>query len=187
VPILKVRSAVDHRDVFFSAPEKAENTKLCTRFPAARLNAVRLQLHALAYNLGNFLRTLATPEPINDWSLTSLKERLIKTGGKICQPSSLCRFPDGRSRRSEHSLCRHPATDRGVAAATRYIDSVVSSVLTSATKLPETCVLMTEKFGIPRHAPASRPSPKTYLQATAGSQRHFSLVKVSPWTQFQPR
>jgi len=31
-------------------------------------NAVRLQLHALAYNLGNFLRTLATPEPIKDWS-----------------------------------------------------------------------------------------------------------------------
>jgi hypothetical protein len=27
-------------------------------------NAVRLQLHALAYNLGNFLRTLATPKPI---------------------------------------------------------------------------------------------------------------------------
>jgi hypothetical protein len=39
---------------------------------------VRLQLHALAYNLGNFLRTLATPEPIKDWSLTSLKEKLIK-------------------------------------------------------------------------------------------------------------
>jgi hypothetical protein len=35
---------------------------------------VRLQIHALAYNLGNFLRTLATPEPIKDWSLTSLKE-----------------------------------------------------------------------------------------------------------------
>jgi hypothetical protein len=33
-----------------------------------------LQLHALAYNLGNFLRTLATPEPVRDWSLTSLKE-----------------------------------------------------------------------------------------------------------------
>jgi hypothetical protein len=37
-------------------------------------NAVRLQLHAFAYNLGNFLRTLATPEPIKDWSLSSLKE-----------------------------------------------------------------------------------------------------------------
>ena len=46
-------------------------------------NAVRLRLHALAYNLGNFPRTLATPEPIKDWSLTSLKEKLIKIGAKI--------------------------------------------------------------------------------------------------------
>jgi hypothetical protein len=46
-------------------------------------NAVRLQLHALAYNLGNFLRTLATPELIKDWSLTSLKEKLIKIGAKL--------------------------------------------------------------------------------------------------------
>jgi hypothetical protein len=52
----------------------------CTTFA---VNAVRLQLHALAYNLGNFLRTLATPEPINDWSLTSLKEKLIKIGAKV--------------------------------------------------------------------------------------------------------
>ena len=44
---------------------------------------MRLQLHALAYNLGNFLRTLATPEPIRDWSLTSLKEKLIKIGAKV--------------------------------------------------------------------------------------------------------
>ena len=34
----------------------------CMRFAA---NAVRLQLHALAYNLANFLRTLATPEAID--------------------------------------------------------------------------------------------------------------------------
>ncbi len=47
------------------------------------VNAVRLQLHALAYNLGNFLRTLATPAPIRDWSLTSLKEKLIKIGAQI--------------------------------------------------------------------------------------------------------
>src|SRR4030088_6699 len=49
-------------------------TRLSCRTLAA--NAVRLQLHALAYNLGNFLRTLATPEP-------SLKEKLIKIGAKI--------------------------------------------------------------------------------------------------------
>jgi hypothetical protein len=52
----------------------------CRTFAA---NAVRLQLNALAYNLGNFLRTLATPEPIKDWSLTSLKEKLIKIGAKV--------------------------------------------------------------------------------------------------------
>ena len=56
-------------------------TRLSCRTFAA--NAVRLQLHALAYNLGNFLRTLATPEPIKDWSLTSLKEKLIKIGAKV--------------------------------------------------------------------------------------------------------
>ena len=35
------------------------------------------------YNLGNFLRALATPEPIKDWSLTSLKDKLIKIGAKV--------------------------------------------------------------------------------------------------------
>jgi hypothetical protein len=59
----------------------AEWTRLSCRAFAA--NGVRLQLHALAYNLGNFLRTLATPEPIKDWSLTSLKGKLIKIGAKI--------------------------------------------------------------------------------------------------------
>lgn len=52
----------------------------CCSFAA---NAVRLQLHALAYNLANFMRTLATPEPIKDWSLTSLREKLVKIGAKI--------------------------------------------------------------------------------------------------------
>jgi hypothetical protein len=52
----------------------------CRSFAA---NAVRLQLHALAYNLGNFLRTLATLEPIKDCSLTSLKENLIKISAKV--------------------------------------------------------------------------------------------------------
>ena len=56
-------------------------TRLSCRTFAA--NAVRLQLHALAYDLGNFLRTLATPEPIKDWSMTSLWEKLIKVGAKL--------------------------------------------------------------------------------------------------------
>ncbi len=52
----------------------------CTRFAA---NAVRLQLHALAYNLANFLRTLALPEAVKHWSLTTLRDRLVKIGAKI--------------------------------------------------------------------------------------------------------
>ena len=101
-------------------------TRLSCRSFAA--NAVRLQLHALAYNLGNFLRALAAPEPIKDWSLTSLKEKADQDRREDRQPLPLCRFPDGRSRHSENSLCRHPTADRGVAADTRYIDSVMRSV-----------------------------------------------------------
>ena len=58
---------------------------------------VRLQLHALAYNLGNFLRTLATPEPIKDWSLTSLKEKLIKIGAKVVNHGRYIAFQWPRS------------------------------------------------------------------------------------------
>jgi DDE family transposase len=52
----------------------------CRRFAA---NAVRLQLHALAYNLANFLRTLTLPEAVNNWSMTTLRDRLVKIGAKI--------------------------------------------------------------------------------------------------------
>ncbi len=37
----------------------------------------------LAYNLGNFLRRLALPGAVKDWSLTTLRENLIKMGGRI--------------------------------------------------------------------------------------------------------
>jgi hypothetical protein len=37
----------------------------------------------LAYNLGNFMRTLAMPKTAEPWSLTSLREKLIKIGAKV--------------------------------------------------------------------------------------------------------
>jgi Transposase DDE domain group 1 len=72
-------------------------TRLSWRTFAA--NAVRLQLHALAYNLANFLRTLATPEPMSDWSLTTLKEKLIKIGAKVVSHGrySCSRWPRSQS------------------------------------------------------------------------------------------
>jgi len=46
-------------------------------------NQVRLQLFALAYNLGNFLRRLALPKSIKDWSLRTMREKLVKIGAKV--------------------------------------------------------------------------------------------------------
>ena len=52
----------------------------CQKF---RNNEVRLQLHALAYNLGNFMRTLALSREVEHWSMTTLREKPIKIGAKI--------------------------------------------------------------------------------------------------------
>ena len=52
----------------------------CHRF---RANEVRLQLSVLAYNLGNLWRRLVLPKRIDTWSLTSLQQRLVKTGGRL--------------------------------------------------------------------------------------------------------
>ncbi|MFQ5974149.1 MAG: IS1380 family transposase [Alphaproteobacteria bacterium] len=46
-------------------------------------NQARLQLHVLAYNLGNFLRRLALPPSVKQWSLTTLRDKLIKIGAKV--------------------------------------------------------------------------------------------------------
>jgi hypothetical protein len=44
---------------------------------------VRLRLHALAYNLANLLRTRALPERVGQWSLATLRNRLVKTDARI--------------------------------------------------------------------------------------------------------
>ena len=77
----------------------------CRTFGA---NPARLQLHALACNLGNFMRTLALPRAAERWSLTSLRQKLIKIGAKAVShgryvtsrwPRSRCR---GRCSRKCH-------------------------------------------------------------------------------------
>ncbi len=52
----------------------------------------------MAYNHANFLRTLATPEAIERWSLTSLRERLIKTGARLVRHGRYAIFQIGQSR-----------------------------------------------------------------------------------------
>jgi hypothetical protein len=57
----------------------------CTRlsYHRFRANEVRLLLGVIAYNLGNLLRRLVLPLAIQSWSLTSLRQRLFKTGGRL--------------------------------------------------------------------------------------------------------
>ncbi len=52
----------------------------CGKF---RNNEVWLQLPALAYNLANFTRTWALPKEVEHWSLTTLREKLVKIGAKV--------------------------------------------------------------------------------------------------------
>ncbi len=55
-------------------------------------NAVRLQLFALAYNLANFMRRLALPGSVKHWSLTTLREKLIKIGAKVVRHARYVTF-----------------------------------------------------------------------------------------------
>ena len=42
-----------------------------------------MQPFALAYNFAKFLRSLALPREVEQWSLTTLREKLIKIGAKV--------------------------------------------------------------------------------------------------------
>jgi hypothetical protein len=75
-------------------------TRLSCRSFAA--NAVRLQLHALAYNLGNLMRTLAMPKTAEPWSLTSLREKLIKIGAKVVSHGRYVTFQMAEVAVSQH-------------------------------------------------------------------------------------
>ena len=61
----------------------------CKKF---RDDEVRLQLHALAYNLATFLRCIELPEEMAQWSLTSLQLKLIKIGARVVRHARAITF-----------------------------------------------------------------------------------------------
>jgi hypothetical protein len=61
----------------------------CKKF---RDNEVRLQLHALAYNLVAFLRCINLPEAMANWSLTSLQLKLVKIGARVVRHARAITF-----------------------------------------------------------------------------------------------
>ena len=54
----------------------------CIELPDAKTGG-RVGMLFLAYNLANFMRTLALPKEVEHWSLTTLPEKLVKIGAKV--------------------------------------------------------------------------------------------------------
>ncbi|CAH2404628.1 hypothetical protein MES5069_440006 [Mesorhizobium escarrei] len=84
-PAKRVVAFYNHRGTAEQHIKEGKNAIQWTRLSCRKFqnNAVRLQLHALAFILDNFMRTLALPESVKQWSLTSLEEKLIKIGARI--------------------------------------------------------------------------------------------------------
>jgi hypothetical protein len=135
--------------------------------PDFAANAVRLQLHALAYNLGNFLRTLATPDQMKDWSLTSLREKLIKSARSLLVmaatlhsrwPRLLSRGTSSQNFSDRSPICvRHRLACRHDAPGYR-----------STSQTAERCVLT---------SPASAPMPRNVRQGpSAGTEAAMAIT-----------
>jgi Transposase DDE domain group 1 len=84
----------------------------CHRF---RSNEVRLWLSVIAYNLGNLWRRLVLPKRIDKWSLTSLQQRLVKTGGRLVKQCPILMAPVSGESSDAPPLRVDGTADRGAA------------------------------------------------------------------------
>jgi hypothetical protein len=65
----------------------ADNQAALADLPGAWIDRVR------ASNLGDFLRALALPEAVKHWTLTTLRDRLVKIGARIARHGRSVTFP----------------------------------------------------------------------------------------------
>jgi hypothetical protein len=86
-----------------------------------RSNQVRLTLSRLDYNLGNRWRRLVLPHRIKNWSLTSLQQRLVKTGGRLVKHARYYWLMLAESHLT--TIWDYGAADRGAARGKRVEDS----------------------------------------------------------------
>ena len=73
-----MRRAVGGNAVAKQAASASQMGRFETEFLATDNN-----IAALAYNLANFMRTLALPKEVEHWSLTTIPEKLVKIGAKV--------------------------------------------------------------------------------------------------------
>ena len=112
-PTKRVVAFYNHRGTAEQHIKEGKNAIKWTRLSCRKFrnNAVRLQLHALAYNLGNFMRTLALPKEVEHWSMTTLREKLVKIGAKVVRPWPLRYVPIGRGCGAEGTVPENPEPD----------------------------------------------------------------------------
>src|SRR5262249_32964113 len=170
-------------------------TRLSCRTFAA--TAVRLQLHALAYNLGNFLRTLATPEPIKDWSLTSLTEKLIKIGAKVVSHGRYVAFQMAEvaiPRQMFQEILRLIAELRPQPALPESHTKIISICSDGASPNPTALIVKGPTPGLrqPDDSPRATTRGRTYRQSSrAGGRASTNMVEVlnptvrEPWQKLK--
>ncbi len=66
-----------------SGSRKGRTPSNGSRCPVTTLWTIRLQLFVLAYNLGDFLRQAVLPRGVRHWTLTTLREKLIKIAAQV--------------------------------------------------------------------------------------------------------
>ena len=84
-PAERVVAFYNHRGTAEPYIKEGKNAIKWTRLSCRKFrnNEVRLQFHALACNLANFMRTLALPAEVEHWPLTTLREKLVKIGATV--------------------------------------------------------------------------------------------------------
>jgi hypothetical protein len=74
-------------------------------------------LSLLAYNLDNHWRRLVLPKRIDAGSLTSLQQRLVKTGGRLVKHARYYWLLLAESHLTRRAVQEHALQDRGAADA----------------------------------------------------------------------
>ncbi len=94
-PAARVTAFYNQRETAEQWIKEGKNAVKWTRLSCRTMkaNAVRLQLHAQAYTLSNFLRTLALLDELESWSLTTIREKVVKIGAKVISHARYAVFP----------------------------------------------------------------------------------------------
>ncbi|MGO9240183.1 MAG: transposase [Bryobacteraceae bacterium] len=75
----------------------------------------------IAYNLGNLWRRLVLPKKIENWSLTSLQQRLVKTGGRLIKHARYywLMLAESHLPPDQAAIRKHGTADRGAGGGDR--------------------------------------------------------------------